>query len=324
MTLYATWTINSYTITFDPNGGKGKMSDISTEYNKTTSLNPNRFTRENYTFIGWSTVPGKAVSYSNIAVFRIGAENVTLYAVWKNNLSSGDNLFTWKISNKQIDITGLSDEWSAGADIELILPDNINGMPICSIAPHAFEKRTSLVSVTIPATIEKIGDYAFAGCSNLESFEIPASVTLIGNGVFNDCGNLAKLVVDPDSDSFVTVNGILFSADKTTLYRFPAGKSDDNYDIAKTITSIIASAFNGNRYLDTVQIPSSVTAIGDGAFSGCTGLDSITLESVTPPHLGKAAFDPDAKLTINVPKNAVTAYASATNWSTWSKLLVGY
>ena len=293
------------------------------EYNKTTSLNPNRFVRDNYTFIGWSTAPGKAVAYSNIAVFKIGADNITLYAVWKNNLSSADNLFTWKISDKRIQITGLSDEWAAGTDIDLILPDNITGIPICSIAPHAFEKRTSLVSVTIPATVEKIGDYAFAGCSNLETFEIPASVTSIGTGAFNDCSKLAKLIADPASKSYATVNGILLSADKTILYRFPSGKSDDNLDVAKTITSIFANAFNDNRYLDTIQIPASVTAIGDGAFSGCTGLDSITLESSTPPTLGKAVFDPDAKLIIYVPQKALTAYVNAANWANWSKLLAG-
>ena len=294
------------------------------EYNRTTSLNPNRFNRENYTFIGWSTAPDKAVAYLNLAIFRIKSENITLYAVWKNNLSSDVNLFTWKISKKQIQITGLSDEWSAGRDTELVLPDNINGMPVCSIMSHAFEKRTSLISVNIPASVEKIEDYAFAGCSNLGSFEIPASVTAIGTGVFNDCNNLEKLVVDPKNNSFIAVNGILFSADKTTLYRFPAGKPDDNYSIAKTITSVLASAFNGNRYLDRITIPASVMSIGDGAFSGCTGLDSITLLSTTPPSLGNAVFDKDAKLIINVPKKAITAYTNATNWAVWSKLLAGY
>jgi len=51
VTLYAKWTINSYTITFDSNGGTAVASQVK-NYN-TTLAEPTAPTRTGYTFNGW-------------------------------------------------------------------------------------------------------------------------------------------------------------------------------------------------------------------------------------------------------------------------------
>ncbi|WP_186441548.1 InlB B-repeat-containing protein, partial [Desulfamplus magnetovallimortis] len=82
ITLYAQWIINIYTITFDSNGGTGTMIPQSGDYNSTTVLNSNSFTRTNYTFNGWNTAAnGSGISYANKADYTFTAD-ITLYAQW--------------------------------------------------------------------------------------------------------------------------------------------------------------------------------------------------------------------------------------------------
>ena len=73
MTLTAKWTANSYTITFDTNGGSA-VAPITQDYG-TAITAPADPTREGYTFIGWD----KAIPST------MPAENVTITAKWKVN-----------------------------------------------------------------------------------------------------------------------------------------------------------------------------------------------------------------------------------------------
>ena len=54
-TLYAKWTANTYTITYNANGGTGTMDSSTVKYNDSVSIKANTFTRTGYTFAGWTT-----------------------------------------------------------------------------------------------------------------------------------------------------------------------------------------------------------------------------------------------------------------------------
>ncbi len=82
-TLYAQWTINSYDVIFNNNGGTGSMSNETKNYNTTNALTTNTFTRTGYTFTGWNTVAdGSGTAYADGANFTWPASNTTLYAQW--------------------------------------------------------------------------------------------------------------------------------------------------------------------------------------------------------------------------------------------------
>ena len=79
MTLYAKWTENKYTLTFDANGGSGTMTpvtDLTGEY----ILPSNEFTAPSgKQFKGWSlTTDGAIVTKVDMT------ENRTVYAIWEN------------------------------------------------------------------------------------------------------------------------------------------------------------------------------------------------------------------------------------------------
>ena len=86
-TLYAAWTANTYTITYNANGGSGAPASQSYTYdaNGTINLSSTKPTRTGYTFLGWSLSPtATSPSYTaGQAWKRSNASNYTLYAVWK-------------------------------------------------------------------------------------------------------------------------------------------------------------------------------------------------------------------------------------------------
>ena len=80
MTLYAKWSVNQYTITFETNGGS-LVSAITQDYG--TSVNePLESFKEGYTFVGWFSDPLLTQTY---LFTTMPAEDITLYAQWSIN-----------------------------------------------------------------------------------------------------------------------------------------------------------------------------------------------------------------------------------------------
>jgi len=80
--LYAQWQKNTYTLTFNSNGGTGTTVTQSLLYATSTPLTANTYTRTGYTFSGWATTSSGSVVYADKANYSIGAANATLYAKW--------------------------------------------------------------------------------------------------------------------------------------------------------------------------------------------------------------------------------------------------
>ena len=56
-----------------------------------------------------------------------------------------------------------------------------------SIGDSAFEECISLTSLTLPSSLQSIGNDAFAWCESLTSLTLPSSLQSIGNSAFKDC-----------------------------------------------------------------------------------------------------------------------------------------
>ncbi len=162
------------------------------------------------------------------------------------------------------------------------------GDSVTTIGESAFSGCFGLTSVTIPYSVTTIGDGAFSGCTSLTSVTIPDNVTTIGDGAFSSCTELIEIKVAEGNTNYLSVDGILFNAEKTELLCYPAGKKG-NYETPTTVTKIAPEAFSGNTSLESVIIPDSVTTIDDGAFMDCTALTSVIIpDSVTT--IGSYAF----------------------------------
>ena len=215
------------------------------------------------------------------------------------------DIYTYEVgSDGTVTITGCDDS-AQGA---ITIPSQIDGKPVTSIGA-AFYYCISLTSITIPDSVTSIGGCAFEYCSSLTSITIPDSVTSIGWDAFDGCEKLTQINVDTANTVYSSVNGVLFSKDKTELIRYPEGKADTSYAIPNGVTNIGDWAFHDCNSLTSITIPNSVTSIGTMAFCGCSSLTSITIPgSVT--SIGDDAFHVCRKLNqINV-DTANTAYSS--------------
>ena len=83
LTLYAQWTLNTYTITYNANEGEGTMDNGTKNYGEAYTIEANGFTYAYHTFNGWNTEPdGTGTAYAAGAAYTENAD-VTLYAQWK-------------------------------------------------------------------------------------------------------------------------------------------------------------------------------------------------------------------------------------------------
>ena len=97
--------------------------------------------------------------------------------------------------------------------------------------------------------------------SQVEEIEIPANITEIRPGAFAGLSNLGWIEADEANPAYVTVDGVLYTADGTVLLAFPA-------------------AWTG-----TFQVPESVKSFAEGAFDG-TNLECIDARSCTLEQTG--------------------------------------
>ena len=81
-TLYANWTANTWTVSYDANGGEGAPESQTKTYGETLVLSSVVPTRTNYNFKGWAISSTGSVAYQPGGDYTDNAA-VTLYAVWE-------------------------------------------------------------------------------------------------------------------------------------------------------------------------------------------------------------------------------------------------
>lgn len=156
-----------------------------------------------------------------------------------------------------------------GNEVDVVIPDEVDGVPIKEIGNRAF-KNTKLISIEIPNnSINKIGTAAFASCESLEKIVLPDGLKVIGESAFVKCSSLKNIDFP---DSLEEIQDCAFqSCDSLKSVRLP-----------KNLVLIDEYAFSMCPNLLTVQIPDSVTQIGVYAFSKCSNLQEVNLpENIT-------------------------------------------
>ena len=103
LTLYAVWAIKKVNIVFDSNGGTGNMNNITCNALSYVALTKSTFTKENCSFMGWALSKDGKVMYNDGDTIVIN-DNLTLYAVWKDNTPANDNN---KTNNTPIIVTSI-------------------------------------------------------------------------------------------------------------------------------------------------------------------------------------------------------------------------
>lgn len=150
------------------------------------------------------------------------------------------------------------------------------------IAAGSFIFNTSLQSVRIPSSVQRIGVQAFYGCTGLGSgivivdgcvicvngscpsvVELAADVRVIGAGIFTGRGDTKQYIVNQDNPYLRTIDGMICTKDGGTLL---VGVNRKGVTIPSTVTNIADRAFEGCRDIVGIRIPTNVVDLGEFAF----------------------------------------------------------
>lgn len=83
ITLFAQWKINTYTVSYNANGGSGAPGSQIKTFGQALTLSGTKPTRPNYTFKGWSTNKSAVSAEYTAGGSYYTDSSVTLYAVWE-------------------------------------------------------------------------------------------------------------------------------------------------------------------------------------------------------------------------------------------------
>ena len=172
-----------------------------------------------------------------------------------------------------------------------------NTYDVVALGEWAFY-RASLSGVTIPSSVTRIKEACFRNASGLTTIDIPASVTVVGMWAFAATG-LNDINVDDGNADYISIDGILFSKDTSTLVECPRGKSGaitlpqatrlispcaffecnlvTGVTLPDGLVCIDFWAFMEASSLNDIVIPSSVSCIGENLFGGCTALTDLAI-----------------------------------------------
>ncbi len=187
-----------------------------------------------------------------------------------------ENIYYYYISsNNEITIT-----YCRVVSANLTVPSEIDGYTVTAIEEYALEHNSSLVSITIPNTITNIGDGAFYSCTNLEEI-----IVVDGNTVY------------------ASLDGVLFSADKTILIYYPIGKTNTSYTVPDGVITIDEGAFENCNNLTSITISASVTSIEGILYEFSDNLESINVDEDNTVYLSVdgVLYDKDCTTLINYP-----------------------
>ena len=169
----------------------------------------------------------------------------------------------------------------------------------------------------IPVGVTRIEKHVFRGCASLTCVTIPQSVEYVGEGAFANCGNLAEFRVAGGNYHYKDDVGLLMTRDGKTLVATPGAIANVkipggtevigslafggcsrlvDVKIPDGVTRISYKAFDGCKSLVSVEIPNSVKSMGNwGALGGCPKLASITIPG-SVERIGAGSFAWDGKL----------------------------
>lgn len=166
---------------------------------------------------------------------------------------------------------------------DVIIPEaiEINGVKyaVTKINDYSFGY-TDVTSVSLPNTLETLGDEVFIGCEKLKKINLPKSVKVMGINPFAEC-KLTDFAFDVHNPYYKYENYQLMTSDRKKLVAI-VGAISENGKIDLVLDDAIEeigdyAASHATLGVSTIKLPRSLKSIGVAAFERCDDINTITL-----------------------------------------------
>lgn len=166
------------------------------------------------------------------------------------------------------------------------------------IGERGFYQCSELETVLFPEGLQEIGKEAFLGCHALASIDIPESVTALGESAFYECRSAASIHVPGSIKEIVKFAFAYCEAAETVEIGEGVETIGDTafqscgvriLTLPGSVKTIGERAFGNSKKLYSITIPDSVTQIGPYAFTWCNSLFEITIGTGVTT-IGEKAF----------------------------------
>ena len=175
---------------------------------------------------------------------------LSVFSITVFGAKSGD--FTYTVlseTDKTCKITAYS-----GSSKNVVIPAELDGYKVTTLEMFTFYSNKAL------------------------TVELPATVNTLDGQAFNQMNSTVNsITVAEDSPYFTSVDGVLYSKDKTTLVVYPAAKSDETYKVINGVKSICKYAFADAYITKEIILPDSLEIIEERAFETFKSLVKINL-----------------------------------------------
>ena len=243
-TYVAHYTVETYDITYELNGGIVNPANPVTYTVETATFTLNNPTKQDYVFTGWTwasqTTPVKTVTIergSRVDDIAFTANFETIFTVDENGIINTINdqaleLTVLNIPAKvdEVDVKGVNNEvlkkltnvvefTTTHTALSVVDGNLYMGNTLLKYAPNKTE-----TSFTIPSTVTAIGDYAFANATNLTEVIIDEQVVAVGEDVFNGTTNI---VVKVEAVSYDNFDNDWAKSAKKVIVDYKSGDNDD-------------------------------------------------------------------------------------------------
>jgi len=308
---------SSITIKFDANGGTGTMSDQVVQYNVSTPLTTNTFTKSGYVFVGWNTkADGTGISYLDGGSIQVlGA--IKLYAQWTQITATFDTGKNVNAKMKKLagnssamfnsndnNITSIQKS-STKPDISAMTSDNIVSTSNSIVPIYMWYDNGTIYwwSEDSTPSLNNDSSFLFNNLNNVSNIELDSfdtsKVTNMGS-MFNNCSSLTTLVL---GDNFDTNNV------ESMVWMFSGCTNLSSIDISHFDTSKVTNMFNmfyncsSLTNLDVSHFDTSEVTNMSWMFSGCKKLTSLDLshfDTSKVTNMGSMFYDNLELRTLNI------------------------
>lgn len=208
-----------------------------------------------------------------------------------------------------------------GDETDVVIPNRLRGKKVVSIDDSAFKDK-NITSVKLNKYIVSIGINAFQNCEKLTKVDMGEAVKSIGNGAFSNCNELTAVKFAPTveklghvvfgnnkkletldlngNENYKFVDGVLYSADMTTMYESLVSADFSDYKLPETVVNLNGYAFYSQNELKSVTLNDGIKKIDEGTFIDCKSLEELTIpDSVT--SIGTVILSGSGVKTITIP-----------------------